>query len=396
VDIRCPGGYTVLMLREETMRTTARLMALLAVLALVVAACGGGDGTEGTGGTSSNGSVPAEGVAGANCALDEVDGDTLNFYNWSDYMDPELVTAFEQQYGVDVVEDFYESNEALIAQMQAGAVYDLIVPSDYMVGIMIQNGLLAPLNRTAVPNLANLDPKFTELPYDPGPEYSAAFQYGTTGLGVNVATVGEDYPRSWALLFDPELTAEFPGGVSVLNDPREAMGAALKYLGYSLNDTDLTHLQAAADLIAAAKPGIAAFDSDQNDEALVAGEVAVAHGYSGAMIVAMTDAANPDDFEYILPEEGATLWIDNMTVPANAEHPCTAFTFMNFILDAENGAALTNFIWYGTPNQASVDLVDPAVVEFYAPTFEAQGLEVIEDTGDYEINFTDFLAQAKS
>jgi spermidine/putrescine-binding protein len=368
------------------------------VLALLVAACGGDSGAEEPDGTSAEGGEAPDGATGANCALDEVDGD-LNFYNWSEYMDPDLVTAFEEQHGVDVVEDFYESNEALLAQMQAGAVYDLIVPSDYMVGIMIENGLLAPVNDTAVPNLANLSAQFTELPYDPGPEYSAAYQFGTTGLGVNVAEVGDDFPRSWALVFDPELTAEYPGGVSLLNDPRETMGAALYYLGYSINDTDLTHLQEAADLITAGMGGIATFDSDQYDEALVQGEVAVSHGYSGNMIVGISEAANPEDYEYILPEEGATFWIDNMAVPANAEHPCTAFTFMNYVLDAETGAALTNWNYYGNPNEAAADLVDPLITEFYAPTFEgegvAEGLEIIEDTGDYEINFTDYLAQAK-
>lgn len=378
------------------MRRRTKVHVLIAILALVVAACGGDDeGGGGTGDTDSEGTQAPDSATGQDCALDQVDGD-LNFYNWSEYMDPELVSAFEQQYGVDVIEDFYESNEALLAQMQAGAVYDLIVPSDYMVGIMIQNGLLAPINDTAVPNLANLSERFTDLPYDPGPEYSAAYQYGTTGLGVNVSVVGEDFPRSWALLFDPELTETFPGGVSVLNDPREAMGAALKYLGYSLNDTELEHLQEAADTITAARGGIATFDSDQYDEALVAGEVAVSHGYSGNMIIGIGDAENPDDFEYVLPEEGATLWIDNMTVPANAEHPCTAFTFMNYILDAENGAALSNWNYYGSPNEAATDSIEPEVVEFYAPTFEAEGLEVIQDTGDYEINFTDYLAQAKS
>jgi spermidine/putrescine-binding protein len=241
----------------------------------------------------------------------------------------------------------------------------------------------------------NLLERFTELPYDPGNVYSAPYQYGTTGLGVNTAVVGEDFDPSWALLFDPELTADFPGGVSVLNDPRETMGAALKYLGYSLNDTDLDHLQEAADLIADAKAGIATFDSDQYDEALANGEVAVSHGYSGNMIIGFLDAENPDDFEYILPKEGATLWIDNMTVPANSEHPCTAFTFINYLLDAENGAALTNWNYYGSPNEASQPLLDQEVVDFYAGTEDAEGLEVIEDTGDYEINFTDYLAQAK-
>ena len=140
--------------------------------------------------------------------------------------------------------DFYESNEAMLAQLQAGAVYDLIVPSDYMVGIMIEEGLLTRAQRRCrSPTWGNLDDKFTELPYDPGPEYSAAYQFGTTGLGVNTPLVGEDFDPSWALVFDPELTTTFPGGVSVLNDPRETMGAALKYLGYSLNDSEVEHLR---------------------------------------------------------------------------------------------------------------------------------------------------------
>lgn len=349
---------------------------------LVIAGCGGG----GEGGADA-----------AACALDEVDGD-LNFYNWSEYIDPALITSFETEYGVDVTEDFYESNEAMLAQLQAGAVYDLIVPSDYMVGIMIEEGLLHELNDEAVPNLANLAPRFTELPYDPGPEYSAAYQFGTTGLGVNLEMVGEDFTPSWGLVFDPEVTANFPGGVSVLNDPREAMGAALKYLGYSLNDTDEAHLTEARDVIVAARDGIATFDSDQYDEALVNGEVAVSHGYSGNMIVAIGEAENPDQFQYILPEEGATFWIDNMAVPTTAASPCTAFTFMNYLLDAENGAALTNWNYYGSPNQAAIDagLVEQEVVDFYADTFTAENLEIIQDTGDFEINFTDYLAEAKS
>jgi len=357
-----------------------RSLALLGVIALLLAACGG----------SGSDADPAA------CELDQVDGD-LKFYNWSEYIDPELITGFEEEYGVDVVEDFYESNEAMLAQLQSGAVYDLIVPSDYMVGIMIDEGLLSEVNDEAVPNLANLDAKFNELPYDPGPEYSAAYQFGTTGLGVNVAAVGEGFTPSWALLFDPELTADFPGGVSVLNDPRETMGAALKYLGYSLNDIELEHLAEARDLIAAAKEGIATFDSDQYDEALVNEEVAVSHGYSGNMIVAIGEAEDPGQFEYVLPQEGATFWIDNMAVPTSAESPCTAFTFMNYLLDEENGATLTNWNYYGSPNKAAIDagLIEQEVVDFYAETFTAENLEIIEDTGDYEINFTDYLAEAK-
>ncbi len=369
----------------------ARFVVTLGVLALMVAACGGDDATDGVDGTAIDG---GDGGGAANCTLDQVDGD-LNFFNWTEYMDPGLITAFETEYGIDIVESFYESNEAMLAQLQAGVNYDLIVPSDYMVGIMIQENLLAPISPTVVPNIANLAERFTTLPYDPGNKYSAPYQYGTTGIGVNTALVGEDFPHSWGLLFDPALTADFPGGVSVLNDPREAMGAALEYLGYSLNDTDLAHLQEAADVISAAKGTIAAFDSDQNDEALANGEVSVAHGYSGAILLGFEDAANPDDFVYILPEEGATLWVDNMTVPANADHPCSAFTFMNYLLDAQNGATLTNFNWYGSPNAAALEFVEPEVVEFYSSAEEGAKLEVIQDTGDYEINFTDYLAIAK-
>lgn len=374
------------------MRKMVRFVVTFVVLALALTACGGDGAEEGSDGTSVDGGETDGGAAA--CTLGQVDGD-LNFYNWSEYIDPGLITAFETEFAIDIVEDFYESNEAMLAQLQAGANYDLIVPSDYMVGIMIQEGLLASINTDAVPNMANLAERFTTLPYDPGNQYSAPYQYGTTGLGVNTALVGEDFDPSWSLIFDPAITADFPGGVSVLNDPRETMGAALKYLGYSLNDTDLAHLQEAADVVSAAKAGIATFDSDQYDEALANGEVSVSHGYSGNMIVGFGDAANPDDFVYILPKEGATLWIDNMAVPANADHPCTAFTFINYLLDAENGATLTNWNYYGSPNAASLEFIEPEVVEFYAATEEAEGLEVIQDTGDYEINFTDYLAIAK-
>ena len=326
-----------------------------------------------------------------------MDGD-LNFYNWTEYVDPDLITAFEGEFEVDIVETFYESNEAMISQIQSGVSYDVIVPSDYMVGILIAEGMLVELNKDAIPNYGNLYADFQGLPYDPDGAYSAPYQYGTTGLGVNMALVGEDFTPSWALIFDPEITARFPSGVSVLNDPRETMGAALKYLGYSLNDTDIAHLDEAAQLIKDAKVRIATFTSDLYDEALVNGEVAVAHGYSGNMIVATGEAENPDDFTYIPPQEGATLWIDNMAIPVDAAAVCTAHTFINFLLDAENGAALTNWNYYGSPNQAAIDggLIEEEISDFYSDTLDAEGLEVIEDTGDYENNFTDKLTEAKS
>jgi spermidine/putrescine-binding protein len=375
------------------MSRMAKLIALLAVFSLVLAACGSDDGTDTTEVTGTTG-----GGEDTACEADDVDGD-LNFYNWTDYMDPDLIAAFEDQYGVDVVEDFYDSNEAMLAKLQSGAVYDLIVPSDYMVGIMIEENLLAEMSRTAVPNLANLDPFFADPAYDPGGVYTAAYQWGTTGLGVNLEAVGDAFVPSWGLVFDTSLTDNFAGGISLLNDPRETMGAALKYLGYSLNSTDEAALQQAADLIAEAKANITAFDSDQYEENLVAEETAVAHGYSGNFFAAFADTDDPDNWTYVIPEEGGTVWIDNMAVPTTSEHPCTAYTFVNFLLDAENGAALTNWNFYASPNAASEQFILPEILEdetIYPNEELSAKLEIITDTGDFEINFTDYFAIARS
>jgi spermidine/putrescine-binding protein len=360
---------------------TRRLAVASIAVLMVVAACG-------------DDSESGDTTAMPECTPGQVDGD-LNFYNWSEYIDPDLITAFEEQYGVDVVESFYESNEAMLAQIQSGVAYDLIVPSDYMIGIMIKEGLLYRLNKDAIPNYGNLAETFRTQPYDPTGDYSVAYQYGTTGLGVNLDLVGEYFTPSWAMVFDPEITQHFAGGVSLLNDPRETMGAALEYLGYSLNDVDLGHLEEATQVIKDAKEFIATFDSDQYDENLATGEVAVAHGYSGNMIVAIGDVDNPDSFTFVLPEEGATLWIDNLAIPTISTAPCTATTFIDFLLDAENGAALTNWNYYGSPNEAAVPFLDQEVIDFYAAT-ETAKLYVIEDQGTYEINYTDALARAKS
>lgn len=367
-----------------------RLIALIAILGLVLAACG--DDTADPVDTTApeNGDVAA-------CEPGETDGN-LNFYNWTEYIDPDLISAFEAEHGVSVVEDFYDSNEAMLARIQAGAVYDVIVPSDYMVAIMIEEGLLAEVQRAAVPNLGNLDPVFADPAYDPGGAYSVAYQWGTTGLGVDLSIVGEDFEPSWALVFDPELTSTYARGVSLLNDPRETMGAALKYLGYSLNSTSEEELQEAADLIREASAQIVAYDSDTFAENLVNGEVAISHGYSGGYFAAFDDVDGWDDYAYVIPDEGGTLWVDNMAIPAAAEHPCTAHTFIDFLLDAENGAALTNWNFYASPNAAAEEFIDPEILEDETiyPSEEVEArLEIIVDTGDFEINYTDYFAQAR-
>jgi spermidine/putrescine-binding protein len=234
------------------------MVAGAAVLTLALAACGGDDddasaepADEPTAEDTAAEDTAAEDTAAepagdtADCAVDEVDGD-LFLYNWAEYIDPDLLTAFEEQYGVSVTQDTYDSNEAMQPIISAGnSGYDVIVPSDYMVSILIQNGDVMPLNKDAIPNYANLSDEFESgLPYDPEGAYAAPYQWGTTGLGVDKAVTGEDFPRSWALVFDQATADEFgsAGSISLLNDPREKIGAALKYLVYSLNSTSMDEL----------------------------------------------------------------------------------------------------------------------------------------------------------
>ena len=395
------------------MITKRTMVAALAVLALTAAACGGDDDTaepaadpaepaDDDGGEPADdggepAAEPADGPEGVECAVDEVDGD-LFLYNWAEYIDPELLTAFEEQYGVSVTQDTYDSNEAMQPIISAGnSGYDVIVPSDYMVSILIENGDLLPLTKDAIPNYANLADEFESgLPYDPDGAYVAPYQWGTTGLGVDTAVTGEDFPRSWALVFDQATAEEYgtAGKITLLNDPRETIGAALKYLGYSLNSTSPEELEEAKQLVADAP--VQAFDSDQYDELLIQGQSVVGHGYSGNFFVAIDGSDNPEQYVFFVPDEGGTRWVDNMAIVQDAPHPCTAHTFVNFILDAENGAQLSNWNYYASPNAAAEEFILPEILEDPAiyPT-ELETLEFITDTGDYETNFSDAFIEAK-
>jgi len=370
-----------------------KLLTLLTAFTIVIAACGDDDDESEAGGDNAGGDGGGD---EATCDVGEADGD-LALYNWSEYIDPELISAFEEEFDVTVTEDFYPSNEEMLARVQEGASFDVVVPSDYMISIMIEEGLLAPIQTDAVPNLDNLADRFaSDLPYDPEGEYSVPYQWGTTGLGVDLAVVGEDVPHTWGLVFDPELSEQYAGKITMLDDPRETMGAALKYLGYSLNSTDPDELAEAEELVAGAIPRLAAFDSDQYDELLIQGESAIAHGYSGNFFTAFEEGES--DYEYFVPDEGGTVWVDNMAVPTDAPHPCTAHAFINFLLDAENGAALTNFNYYASPNAAAEELILPEILEDPAiyPSEELdERLEFIEDTGDFEIEYTDALTRAR-
>ncbi|MFA9445009.1 PotD/PotF family extracellular solute-binding protein [Egicoccus sp. AB-alg6-2] len=371
-----------------------RMTAALLVGVLALAACGRevgedtADGTpEGTETAAGDGG-DAEAVA---CEIDEVDGDLL-LYNWSEYMDPDLLAAFGEEYGVSATEDTFTSNEALLAQIRAGgAEYDVIVPSDYMVAIMIEEGLLLPLDHEAIPNASNVAEEFTTPPYDPDLAYSMPYQWGTTGLGVNLDVVGDDPEPTWGWLFDEELRDGL--NISMLDDPREAMAAALYYLGHDPNTTDEGQLEEAADLIAQ-NDRIVTFTSDQFTELLMSGETDVAQGYSGNFL----DNFGDENYAYLIPEEGATIWTDNMAILNSTNSPCTAHTFINFILDAENGAQLTNWTYYASPNEAATEFIDEEVSEnpaIYPDEDVRENLYFLENTGDAEVLYTDLFTRAQ-
>jgi spermidine/putrescine-binding protein len=185
-----------------------KLLTLLTALAVAIAGCGDDDDDDSEAGGDGTGEE-------VTCEPGQADGD-LALYNWSEYIDPELISAFEEEFDVTVTEDFYPSNEEMLARVQEGADFDVIVPSDYMVSIMIEEGLLTPIQADAVPNLDNLADRFaSDLPYDPEGEYSVPYQWGTTGLGVDLAVVGEDVPHTWGLVFDPELSQQYAGKITI-------------------------------------------------------------------------------------------------------------------------------------------------------------------------------------
>lgn len=381
----------------------ARRLTLFGVLfGLLLAACSGastsiedpGAGQEGAGGSEA-----ATQGATVSCEPGQTDGE-LALYNWTEYIDPELIKQFRDEFGVDVVEDFYPNNEELLARIESGSSgYDVIVPSDYMVGIMREQGLLMRLDTGAIPNAENVGEDFASPPFDPEQAYHMPYQWGTTGLSVSVEVAGEDPEATWGWIFDPEMADGLDGRITMLDDAREAMGAALRYLGYSVNSTNETELQEAADLIAETTDRLAAFDSDQYEDLLIGQETVVAHGYSGDFFAAFDADDAWDDYVYLIPDEGAVRWVDTMAVLADAPHPCTAHTFINFILDAENGAQLTNWTFYASPNDASREFIDEEILEdpaIYPPEEVAEDLEFLEDTGETERMFTDLFAEAKS
>lgn len=316
----------------------------------------------------------------------------LHVYNWSDYINPELVRQFEREHSCRVVMDFYDSNEAMYAKLKAGATgYDVLFPSSYMVSIMRRQGMLQPLQHDRLPNLVYLSRDFLRLTEDPDMEYSVPYMISATGIGYLRSRVPDAKP-SWAM-FD---RADLAGRITLLNDYREVIGAALKFLGYSLNTTRDEELAQAREVILRWKKNIAKFESDQYKNGLISGEFLLCHGYNGDVFQTMAENA---DIAFLLPEEGTSIASDDMVIPTDAKQVELAHEFINFLCDPDVAAKNMEYVCYLSPNTAAWERVsaelrqEPAIM--LGPEVFAHG-EVIRDLGDDTAKYTRLWDEIKS
>jgi spermidine/putrescine transport system substrate-binding protein len=294
-------------------------------------------------------------------------GAQLHLFNWNDYISEEAVSEFEKSCSCQLVQDYYSSTEEMMAKLQAGASgFDVVVPSQNAVQALIKQGVLAPLDKAALPNIKNEDPAFMNRSYDPANGYSVPYAFTTTLVGYNETELGKlgIDAADWSVIFDPRVLEKIRGKVTVMDDAQELFGAALKYLGYSVNDHDEKHLREAQKVIMTAKPYWAAFNSSSYIKELSVGNIWVAHGYSSDMVQAQSDAAEAGrDFavNFALPKQGAVLALDNLVIPKSASNKALAHQFINFMMDGKAASGVTNDVGAGNPNAAAAEFISDEV-----------------------------------
>jgi spermidine/putrescine transport system substrate-binding protein len=316
----------------------------------------------------------------------------LNVYNWSSYIGETTIKDFEKEFDLKVNYDNYSSNEELFAKLQTGvAGYDVIFPSDYMVKIMIDQKLLADINIENIPNYRNIDKKFINLPFDPGNKYSIPYQWGTTGLGINISEISENV-TNWDILWNEK----YKGRITMLNDMRFGLVPALKKSGYSINTTNSTQLEEAKQLMTKQKVLVKAYSSDTYIDMLKSGDAWISYGYSGDIYQV---ANNNQDVIYVIPQEGTNVWIDNMCIPINAPHKYTAEVFINYILEPKVSAGISNFTSYSSPNREARKYIKPEILNdpgIYPSEEVLEKCEFLQDVGEATKLYDRIWAEIKS
>jgi len=282
---------------------------------------------------------------------------TVNLYNWQAYINPDDVKAFEQQFGQKVTQDFYVSNEDLLAKLQAGAKgYDVVVPTGYMVEIMVKQGLLFKLAKDHLPNFKNVDARFTNQPFDPGNQYSVPKDWGTTGFGYRTDLLPQ--MTSWAD-FWKFATTTASGKVTVLDGENEVIGSALKMLGYSYNSVDPNELNQAKNKLMQLKPHLLSITSTQYIDLMQKGQALMALGWNGDFFSVQTKQPK---VVYIVPAEGSELWMDNWCILKTAPDPVAAHAFLNFFMGPKVAGKEISVTYYAQCISAARPYIDPAIL----------------------------------
>ncbi|HMB76744.1 MAG TPA: extracellular solute-binding protein [Kiloniellaceae bacterium] len=269
----------------------------------------------------------------------------VNFYNWDTYIGETTLADFEDATGIAVKLDLYADNDELFTKLKEGNPgYDLIVPTNDYVERMILADMLEHLDHSLITNINNIDPAFQEAEFDPGRKFSMPYMWGTLGIGYRKSAVSAP-PDSWKVLYDSD---EYAGRIALLSESILEIG--MKYLGYSYNDTDPAHIKEAEELLIKQKPNIKVFAEDNGQDLLASGEVDLTMEWNGDILQVMEE---DDDISYVVPKEGSLLWQDCLCIPKGAPHPKNAHALMNYILDAEAGAAIADYIYYATANKAA-------------------------------------------
>jgi spermidine/putrescine transport system substrate-binding protein len=363
--------------RREFVIHALQLGLSLSSISALVQGCQGND-RSGRGGSSDAGEARSD--------LGPIEKE-LHIYNWSDYIGEDTVANFEREFGVTVRYDTYESNEEMVAKLQAGARgYDIVVPSGYIVPVLVATGLITPINKKYLTHIANISPIFEDLPSDPQNQYTVPWQWGTSGIAFRTDKVSTPVD-SWAVFQDRRYAKK----MTMMDDGREVIGSQLRYRGHSLNSTNSGELsQAKADAISA-KEQLKAYLSAPVKAQLISGDVWISQLWNGDTLQAMAEQPN---LRYVIPKEGCTIWADSMCIPRNASNTRAAHEWMNYILRPEVGAALSKATGYGTPNAAAAKAMTNPIP--YPSQDELRRLEYQADLGKDAVVWDQVWTEIKS
>ncbi|MFO7925976.1 MAG: ABC transporter substrate-binding protein [Halobacteriota archaeon] len=356
---------------------------------------GGGNGNGGNGGNGNGGN------GGNGNGSDSGDAGELLVFQWADYWADGFIQGFEDETGIEVSVSNYASNEEMFNALKAGGTdqYDVLFPSDYMVNIMTEQDMLQPIDTDRLSNWGNLSQTFQDAPYDPTDDrYSVPYQWGTSGIGYNAEMTGDIEVTSWETMWDEE----FAGQMTMLDDMRETIGAALKYLGYSLNTTDEDEIDEAKELLIQQKDLLSTYDSVNMPENMINEQASPVHTWSGEAFVAyweLWEEGEDSPIDYVIPEEGSVVWVDTATITAEAQNVENAYAFIDYFLDAENGADVTNYTYYASPNEAAEEYISDDILDnesIYPDEDTMDSLEFIENIGQATQIYDEAWTEIKS